>query len=136
MRQRVRTQDGPVRGMTRSPRILTWSWGRIVVEGIAETLRDAVLFPGGAHGWDWRESRTDHRAGVQPSAVAELVDRGARKVVLATGVLGLLRIAPATLDLLEREGIVVHVLRTPAAVERYNALAVAEPVGALVHSTC
>lgn len=75
-----------------------------------------MLFPGGAHGWDWCESRTGHRAGVQPGAVAELVDRGARHLVLATGVLGLLRIAPGTMAFLEREGVVVDVLRTPAAV--------------------
>jgi len=30
----------------------------------------------------------------------------------------------------------VIVLRTPEAVERYNALAATEPVGALIHSTC
>jgi hypothetical protein len=107
-----------------------------VVEGASSPLRDAVLFPGGAHEWDWHESHTGHRAGVQPRAVAELVDRGARIIVLATGVLGLLRIAPETVALLEREGVGVHALRTPAAVDRYNSLAETEPVGALIHSTC
>jgi hypothetical protein len=107
-----------------------------VVEDVPETLRDAVLFPGGAHDWDWRESHTDHRTGVQPRAVAELVDRGARIIVLATGVLGLLRIAPETEAFLAREGVVLQELRTPAAVRRYNALATDGPVGALIHSTC
>jgi hypothetical protein len=122
--------------MLRSPRILSWRWGRVVVEGASNAFRDVVLFPGGAHDWDWQESHTGHRAGVQPRAVAELVDRGARTIVLATGVLGLLRIAPDTVALLEREGVVVHALRTPAAVGRYNSLAGTEPVGALIHSTC
>lgn len=123
--------------MIRSPRILSWRWGRIVVEDIPDALRDAVLFPGGARDWDWRESDTGHHAGVQPRAVAELVDRGARTVVLATGVLGLLRIAPETVALLDRDGVTLHVTRTPAAVSRYNALAaMGEPVGALIHSTC
>lgn len=123
--------------MVRSPRILSWRWGRVAVEDVPGTLRDATLFPGGAHDWDWRQSHTGHRNGVQPSAVAELVERGARIIVLATGVLGRLRVAPETMALLEREGVVLHVLRTPAAVGRYNALATTgEPVGALIHSTC
>jgi hypothetical protein len=99
-------------------------------------MRDAVLFPGGAHEWDWRESGTGHRAGIQPPAVRELIDRGARTVVLATGVLGALRISPAALAALRENGINVHVRRTPAAVHLYNALVEAEPVGALIHSTC
>jgi hypothetical protein len=122
--------------MTRSPRILSCRWGRVVVEGSGEPLRDAVLFPGGAHGWDWRESGTGHRAGIQPAAVAELVDRGARVVILSSGVLGALRVAPETLALLAQRGLAVHVLRTPEAVERYNMLAANEAVGALIHSTC
>lgn len=106
------------------------------MEGVPDPQRDVVLYPGGWHAWDWRETRTGHRAGVQPAAAAELVERGARIVVLSTGVLGALRIARETTALLERAGVEVHVLRTPAAVRRYNALAATEPVAALIHSTC
>ncbi|HET9424711.1 MAG TPA: MTH938/NDUFAF3 family protein [Gemmatimonadaceae bacterium] len=122
--------------MIRSPRILSWRWGRVVVEDVPRPLRDVALFPGGAREWDWRESHTGHRAGVQPRSVAELVDHGARIVVLGTGVLGFLRVAPATMAFLAREGVVVHVLRTPDAVRRYNTLVTTGPVGALIHSTC
>ena len=107
-----------------------------MVDGVQEPLRDAVLFPGGAHEWDWRESQTGHRAGIQPIAVDELIDRGARVIVLSTGVLGALRVAPETMAVLERNGLTVDVLRTPDAVKRYNALVATEPVGALIHSTC
>jgi hypothetical protein len=122
--------------MTRSPRILSWRWGRVLVEDAPRPLRDAVLFPGGAHGWDWRESGTRHRAGIQPTAVRELVDRGVHIVVLSSGVFGALNVAPETLTLLAQRGVTVHVLRTPDAIQCYNALVAVEPVGALIHSTC
>ena len=122
--------------MIRSPRILSWRWGRVVVETVPGFFKDAVLFPGGAHAWDWRASRTGHRAGIQPGAVDELIDRGARTVVLSTGVFGALGVAPETVAILERNGLTMHVLRTPDAVKCYNDLATTEPVGALIHSTC
>jgi hypothetical protein len=64
------------------------------------------------------------------------VEHGARVVVLSSGVLGALRVAPETLTLLARRHVTVHVLRTPEAIRRYNALVLTEPVGALIHSTC
>lgn len=115
---------------------MSWRWGRIIVEAAREPLRDAVLFPGGAHAWDWRQSGTDHRVGVQLGAVVELIERGARTVVLSTGVLGALHVPEETVDFLKREGVIVHVERTPAAVKRYNALSATDAVGALIHSTC
>jgi hypothetical protein len=115
---------------------MSWRWGRVVVEAAPGPRRDAVLFPGGARAWDWRASGTGHRAGIQPNAVVELLERGARILILSRGVLGALRVAPETLALLAERGIPVHVLRTPEAIERYNALAATEPVGALIHSTC
>lgn len=126
--------------MTRSaqsPRISELRWGRIRVAGAEAPLRDAVLFPGGGHEWDWRITRTGHVAGIAPAAVRELLARGATEVVLARGWLGLLRIAPQTCDELARKKIPFHVLRTPAAVRRYNRLVDAGvAVGALIHSTC
>lgn len=122
--------------MTRSPRIRSWRWGRLLVETAPHPLRDAVLFPGGVHGWDWRDSGTGHRVGIQPSAVSELLERGARTVILSSGVLGALGVAPETLELLAQRGVKVEVLRTPYAIQRYNVLAGDEAVGALIHSTC
>ena len=61
--------------MAQSPRIMSWRWGRVVVEAAPGPLRDAVLFPGGARAWDWRASGTGHRAGIQPNAVPEAIER-------------------------------------------------------------
>jgi len=68
-----------------SQRISLLSWGRIEVEGYPP-FKDAKIFPGGAREWDWRETGTRHVPGIQPADVQELIERGARTVVLSKGV--------------------------------------------------
>jgi hypothetical protein len=122
--------------LPRSPRILDCRWGLVRVDGHG-TVKDAKLYPGGARAWDWRETGTRHRPGIQPADVAELVEHGATTVVLSRGVLRMLQVCPETVRELERDGVAVEVLPTPEAVERYNRLADREAaVGALIHSTC
>ncbi|MEO3743630.1 Mth938-like domain-containing protein [Plantactinospora sp. B5E13] len=120
----------------RSPRIVEITRGRMVVDGVGEG-KDFKLWPGGGRPWDWTETGTRHEPGIQPADVEELLANGATRLVLAEGFDGQLRVAPATLGFLAERGVEVHVARTDEAVERYNALAAAaEPVGALIHSTC
>jgi hypothetical protein len=119
----------------RSPRVLECSWGRVRIEGHGQ-VKDAKLYPGGARAWDWRETGTRHVPGIQPADVVELVDHGARRVVLSTGVWQKLKVCPETLQALASRGVAVEVLPTPEAVDTYNRLAGTEPVGALIHSTC
>jgi hypothetical protein len=107
----------------------------VEVEG-AGPFRDAKLFPGGAREWDWDETGTRHRPGVQPADIEELLDRGARIIVLSRGMLNQLRVPGPTKRWLEGQGVEVHVLESAAATERYNELSKTEPVGALIHSTC
>lgn len=52
----------------RSPKIAHLSWGRIEVEGLG-TGKDWKLYPGGGREWDWRETGTEHRPGIQPADV-------------------------------------------------------------------
>jgi len=99
-------------------------------------FKDAKLFPGGAREWDWNETGTRHVPGIQPADVLELVDHGARAVVLSRGFDERLRVCPETLDLLESRGVQVRVHATREAVEVYNALRPSTPVGGLFHSTC
>jgi hypothetical protein len=68
-----------------SPRINHVSWGRLEVEGEAEPYKDAKLFPGGSRQWNWRETGTSHRPGIQIADVQELLDHGAKAVVLSRG---------------------------------------------------
>jgi hypothetical protein len=119
-----------------SPRIKDVSWGRLEVEGKAEPYKDAKLFPGGSHAWNWRETGTDHRPGIQIADVQELLDHGARIIVLSRGMAECLQVPRETLDFLKQRQIAVHVLPTPEAAALYNKLAENESVGGLFHTTC
>jgi len=120
----------------RSPEVTHLSWGRLEVEGRDEPYKDAKLWPGGSRAWDWGETGTEHTPGVQPEDVEELVRHGAVRVILSRGMMRRLRVQDRTLAWLEERGVEAEVLPTEDAVERYNALAGEEPVGALIHSTC
>jgi hypothetical protein len=100
-------------------------------------FKDAKLYPGGAREWDWRETGTSHDPGIQPADVEELLDHGARVIVLARGMNGRLQVKDETLQRLDDAGVEVHVHSTEEAVETYNELrSDGVPVGGLFHSTC
>jgi hypothetical protein len=120
----------------RSPKVTHLSWGRLEVEGVDDTFKDAKLFPGGARAWDWNETGTDHEPGIQPADVEELLERGATAVVLSKGFNGRLGVTPDALRVLEEGGVSAHVRQTGEAIELYNELRETERVGALIHSTC
>ena len=118
-----------------SPRVLSLSWGSVETE--VGTFRDAKLWPGGGRGWDWDETGTHHDPGIQVADVEELVDHGARVVVLSRGQQGRLGVPDETVATLEEAGATVEVHRTGRAVDRHNELVAAgRAVGALLHSTC
>jgi hypothetical protein len=127
--RRARGTAGP------TPEITELSWGRLEIEG-GVSFKDAKIYPGGAREWNWRETGTGHVPGIQPGDVEELLENGATTIVLGRGVLGRLRVAPQTLERLQREGVTVHVLKTKAAVRLFNELRGREPVGGLFHTTC
>jgi hypothetical protein len=120
----------------RSPRINQVSWGRLDVEGEAEPYKDAKLFPGGSREWDWRATQTSHRPGIQIADVQELLDHGAKVIVLSRGMAECLHVPQETLAYLKERQIPVHVLPTQHAVALYNKLARTEAVGGLFHTTC
>ena len=101
-----------------------------------EPGKDFKLWPGGGRPWDWTETGTHHRPGIQPADVEELLDHGARVVVLSRGMLKMLQTMPETRAMLERAGVDVYIEETRKAVERYNRLAETTPVAGLFHSTC
>lgn len=120
----------------RSPRITRASWGRLEVEGESEPYKDAKLFPGGSREWNWRETQTTHKPGIQIADVQELLQHGATVVVLSRGMAECLHVPQETLDFLKKRQIPVHVLPTQHAVALYNKLAQTEAVGGLFHTTC
>lgn len=119
-----------------SPEITHLSWGRVEVEGRESAHKDAKLFPGGSREWDWNETGTRHSPGIQPADVREVLEHGAREVVLARGMNGRLQVMDETVEFLEDRGISVHVERTENAVRLYNQLRKERAVGGLFHSTC
>jgi hypothetical protein len=125
-----------VRNQNRSPRINHVSWGRLEVEGRAESYKDAKLFPGGSREWNWQETGTGHSPGIQPADVQELLDHNAKVIVLSRGMKECLHVPRETLDFLKEREVAAHVLPTAEAVELYNQLAEKEPVGGLFHTTC
>ena len=118
-----------------TPRITHLSWGHMEVEGHGR-FKDAKIYPGGAREWDWNETGTRHRPGIQPADVQELLEQGAQSVVLAKGINERLHVMPETVDMLRKKGIDVEVLQTEKAVERFNELREDRAVGGLFHSTC
>jgi len=120
----------------RSPRINQVSWGRLEVEGKAEPYKDAKLFPGGSREWNWRDTNTSHRPGIQIADVQELLDHGAKVVVLSRGMAQCLHVSRETLEFLQERQIPVHIMPTQDAVALYNKLAQTESVGGLFHTTC
>ncbi len=120
----------------RSPRIKHVSWGRLEIEGEAEPYKDAKLFPGGSCEWNWRETGTAHKPGIQIADVQELLEHGSKVVVLSRGMAECLQVPQETLDFLKQRQIAVHILPTREAAALYNKLAENEAVGGLFHTTC
>ncbi len=120
----------------RSPKIIELSWGRVLVEGYPSPFKDVKLFPGGAREWDWTETGTRHVPGIQPADFYELIEKGARRLILSTGMQQRLLVKSNTHKWLSDRGIQFTVLPTNEVVELYNEMAVSEAVGALIHSTC
>lgn len=122
--------------LKRSPRIIHLAWGEIEAEGLARA-RDLKLWPGSGRPWDWRETGTHHVPGIQVGDVQELLENGARTIVLTRGMELVLQTCPETLEYLRARQIRVHVAETNEAARIYNELAErGEAVGGLFHSTC
>jgi hypothetical protein len=106
------------------------------VEGL-DPAPDMKLWPGGGRAWDWRETGTHHVPGIQVADVMELLENGARTVVLTRGMELVLQTCPETLEYLRARGVQVHVAETTEAAHLYNKLVEqGNEVGGLFHSTC
>jgi hypothetical protein len=122
--------------MPKSPRITHLAWGEMEAEGL-DPSRDMKLWPNGGRAWDWREAGTHHVPGIQVADVRELLENGARTVVLTRGMELVLQTCPETLEYLGAQGVRYYVVETNEAAQIYNELAEkGEAVGGLFHSTC
>ncbi|KAK0138580.1 Mth938 domain-containing protein [Merluccius polli] len=121
-----------------SPEVVSLSWGHMEVKGVSSSsYKDCKVWPGGSRAWDWRETGTNHRPGVQPADVEEVVSRGVDTLVIGSGMNQALQVQTSTLDFLRQKGVVVKVLQTEKAVAEYNNLVGrGARVGGVFHSTC
>jgi hypothetical protein len=112
------------------PRIESYTFGRIVVDGREETA-DVIVLPGRVVR-NWR--RRDGHSLVLADLDAVL-DELPGRLVLGTGANGRLRPDPVTLELLRQRGVDVEALPTDEAVRRFQELDPAATAAAL-HLTC
>lgn len=119
----------------RVPGISSVSWGRVETDD-GGVFKDAKLFPGGAREWDWRETATSHEPGIQPADIEELLEHGAKTILLGVGFHGRLGVCRETISLLEERGVAVRAEETGEAVRLHNELCGKGRVGTLIHSTC
>ncbi|XP_027136191.1 mth938 domain-containing protein-like [Larimichthys crocea] len=68
-----------------SPEIASLSWGHMKVKGCSSSYKDCKVWPGGSRAWDWRETGTDHRPGVQPADLEEVLRKGVELLVIGRG---------------------------------------------------
>lgn len=118
-----------------SLRVARLEWGEVEIDD-GRIYKDVKLYPGGARAWNWMETGTSHRSGVQQKDVLELIQHEADIVVLTRGVLGRLNVPEELIAWLQSKGIEVHVAKTKQAVQLYNQLCAEHRVGILIHSTC
>ena len=112
------------------PRIDSYSFGRITVDGVDET-RDVIVLPDRVvRGW-WR--RDGHALVL--GDVEEVLDELPERLVIGTGAYGQMQPDPAALAELRARGVEVEVLPTGEAVRRYGELDPRRAAAAL-HLTC
>ncbi|XP_051895868.1 mth938 domain-containing protein-like [Pristis pectinata] len=120
-----------------SPPIASLRWGEMKVEGSDTLYKDCKVWPGGNRTWDWRETGTRHRPGVQPADVNEIINKGIQIIVIGRGMEEALQVPEETLAFIRSKGINALVLQTEKAVAQYNKLVKdGVAVGGIFHSTC
>lgn len=124
-----------MRSKSFSPKINSIDWGQVITEE-GNRYKDVKLYPDGSREWDWNETGTHHKPGIQPADVQELLDHGAEAIVLSQGFHKRLQVCDETKDLLNEQNIDYYILETGKAAEKYNELCKDVAAGALIHSTC
>jgi hypothetical protein len=118
--------------MRERPRIDSYEFGRIEIDGRAYTS-DVIILPTGVEA-NWRRAEGHALA---PSDLTVVLKAAPRVLVIGQGAYGQMRAPDETLRRLEEAGIEVACVPTAQAVEIYNArVACGEHVAAALHLTC
>ncbi|KAL6053845.1 hypothetical protein QOT17_017770 [Balamuthia mandrillaris] len=117
----------------KSPKIKHIEQGKIVVGN--RTFKDAIITPHGVEEWDWNDEGTQHIPGIKQTELRRFLDE-VDEVVIAYGTQSRLMCPEHVTEVLESNGIKVHVLQPMSAAETYNRLRQQGiRVGALFHTT-
>jgi hypothetical protein len=113
------------------PRIESYSFGRIVIDGETYT-RDVIVTPDSVMPEWWR--REGHS--LAPEDLGAALEAGPEVFLIGRGASGVLTVPGATREWIEAKGVAFEALPTAEAVERYNALSPKRRVAAGLHLTC
>lgn len=118
--------------MPGQPRIGSYSFGRIDIDGRAYTS-DVVVLPEGVRG-NWRR---DEGHTLKPGDLDDVLGASPEVLVIGQGAQGRMKVTRDALNCLERAGIEAVCLPTGRAVEVYNERCErGERVAAALHLTC
>jgi len=113
------------------PKIDSYRFGRIVIDGEAYT-KDVIILPDGVIPNWWRDE--GHR--LKPGDLERVLDAGPKTLVVGQGAYGRMGVDVATRQLVAEAGVELIELSTSEAVERYNQLRDRGDVAAALHLTC
>ena len=114
-----------------SPVVKDYAFGSIVVDGQVYT-RDLILLPDRVIADWWRNE--GHR--LAPEDLAQVIQASPEVLVVGTGVSGLMKVSPMTIQTLEEAGIEVRVAPTAEACRIYADLRKGRRVAGAFHLTC
>ncbi len=118
--------------MNGQPRIDTYSFGSIEINGRTYTA-DVIILPAGVRSDWWRnEGHT-----LKPGDLSDVLEASPHVVIIGQGAHGLMRVTEETLTCLTQAGIEPVCVPTARAVEVYNERSQrGEKVAAALHLTC
>jgi hypothetical protein len=112
-------------------RITSYSFGRITVDG-KTYAKDVIILPGRVLSPWWRLE--GHY--LQPADLDEVIKARPDLLIVGTGASGVMKVPPETVQFLGGKGIIVEVLTTSKAVEKFNKSPKDSTVVAALHLTC
>jgi hypothetical protein len=113
------------------PRVESFRFGRIIIDG-QTYRRDVIIFPGGVKE-DWSRDES-HLLSVRD--LETVFENAPQTLIIGTGVLGSMKVAPETLGKLEDAGIEALAFSTPDACDEYNRRREQERIALAIHLTC
>ena len=116
---------------------LTWGSIEVQIGKETQTFRDCKVWPEGAESWEWDETGTHHKPGIQPADIEDILNKDIDVLIMSRGRMLRLEVCPETIALLKAHKIEYHFEETAKAVALFNRLITKDrKVGGIFHTTC